>query len=224
MAAVQQVLPEAEALPWRPRVDAAQLRRDGRIWTLSVVFHVVPFVGAAALLMALQPLAVPVALACLAHAWIIPELYAQRGTNVLRPRGRAEEQPEQRAIGLLGDLVGHEARAMHARTGLVLEAGGLGTWIVGEAGAVLVPRRGGRVYCYCIKVDAQHPAAGALPSGARIAHLLLALRSDEQGFATVANLSFAGARWRLRRRMRKEMLPALDAAPSWSDSASSAAR
>lgn len=212
MATVEHVLPEAEALPWRPRVDATQLRRDGRRWTRSVAFHVVPFVASATLLMALQPLALPVALACLAHAWIIPELYAQRGANVLRPRGRKGEEPEQRSVGLLGDLVGHDARELHARTGLVLEPGLLGAWIVGEAGAVLLPRCSGRVYCYCIKVDGQHPAAAELPSGDRIAHLLLALRSDEQGFATVANLSFAGARWRLRRRMRKEMLPALEAA------------
>ena len=32
-----------------------------------------------------------------------------------------------------------------------------------------------------------------LPTGDRIAHLLLALRADEQGFATVANLAFSGA-------------------------------
>jgi hypothetical protein len=224
MATAEQVLPEARALPWRPRVDAARLRYEGRIWTLSVAFHVIPFAAAASLLMALQPLALPVALVCLAHAWVIPELYAQRGANVLRPRGRKADAPEQRAVGLLGDLVGHEARELHARTGLVLEPGRLGTWIVGEAGAVLVPAAGRRVYCYCIKVDVQHPAAADLPSGDRIAHLLLALRSDEQGFATVANLSFAGAPWRLRRRMRKEMLPALRAALDRPAGASCSAR
>jgi hypothetical protein len=53
-----------------------------------------------------------------------------------------------------------------------------------------------------------------LPSGDRVAHLLLALRADERGFATVANLAFAGARWRLRRRLDKPMLPALAAAVS----------
>ena len=222
MATVQEALPEAEALYWRPRVDAARLRHEGRIWTLSAVVHVVPFVGAAALLMAIQPLALPVALACVAHAWIIPELYAQRGANVLRPRERRADGPEQCSAGLLGDLVGHEARALHARTGLVLEPGRLGTWLVGEAGAVLWHGRR-RVYCYCIKVDANHPGAGALPSGDRIAHLLLALRSDEQGFATVANLSFCGARWRLRRRVRAQMRPALDAAQQAFDSASSGA-
>jgi hypothetical protein len=223
MAAVSEVLPEAEAVYWRPRVDAARLRHLGELWTLSAAFHVVPFVGAAALLMWMQPLALPLALACLAHAWIIPELYAQRGANVLRPRPRKADGPEQRSVGLLGDLVGHDARALHARTGLVLEPGRLGTWIVGEAGAVLLPGRRGRAYCYCVKVDASHPAAGELPSGDRIAHLLLALRSDEQGFATVANLAFAGARWRLRRRMRKETRPALAAAHSRQDLTSSPA-
>jgi hypothetical protein len=51
-----------------------------------------------------------------------------------------------------------------------------------------------------------------LPSCDRIAHLLLALREDEQGFATVANHAFAGARWRVRRRLPKSQRPALDAA------------
>jgi hypothetical protein len=223
MAAVE-VLPEAEALYWRPRVDAARLRHLGRLWTLSAAFHVLPFVSAAALLMWAQPLALPVALACLAHAWIIPELYAQRGANVLRHRARQADGPEQRSVGLLGDLVGHDARDLHARTGLVIEPGALGVWIVGEAGAVLLHGRRKQAYCYCIKVDAKHPGAGELPSGDRIAHLLLALRSDEQGFATVANLAFAGARWRLRRRVRKELRPALDAALLRSDSASCVAR
>jgi hypothetical protein len=221
--ATADVLPESEALYWRTRVDAERLRHQGRLWTLSAVLHVVPFLGAATLLMWVQPLALPVALACIAHAWVIPELYAQRGANVLRPRARLDDGPEQRSVGLLGDLVGHEARELHARTGLVLEPGTLGTWLVGEAGAVLLHGRRRRAYCYCIKVDANHPGAGELPAGDRIAHLLLALRSDEQGFATVANLSFAGARWRLRRRMRTEMRPALDAALFRLDSTSTAA-
>ena len=206
------VLPEAEAVHWRARVDERDLRRVGALWTLTAVFHVLPFGVAAALLMWVQPLALPVALACLAHAWVIPELSAPGGANVLRARPRTAAAPEQRSVGLLGDLLGHEARELHARTGVVLEPGRLGTWIVGEAGAVLVPGRRGRVYCYCIQVDPRHPAAGELPSGDRIAHLLLALRSDEPGFATVANLSFAGARWRLRRRLPKQQRLALDGA------------
>ena len=220
--AAADVLPELAGVHWRRRVDAAHLRLRGRLWTLTMVAHVVPFAGAATLLMVLQPLALPVALVCLAHAWIIPELYAQRGANVLRPRSRPRAGaagvpepvgPEQRSVGLLGDLVAHEARALHARTGLVLEPGRLGVWLVGEAGAVLLHGRR-RAYCYCVKVDPRRPQASELPSGDRIAHLLLALRSDEAGFATVANLAFAGAPWRLRRRMRQEMRPALAAARS----------
>jgi len=206
------VLPEAAAIPWRARVDETQLRRLGAYWTLTTVAHIVPFTLAAIGLMLLNPLAAPVALACLAHAWVIPELYAQRGANVLRPRGRGAEEPERRSVGLLGDLIGHDARELHARTGLVLEPGRLGVWLVAEAGALLLPPNSRKVYCYCVKVDGRVDGASALPSGDRTAHLLLALRSDEQGFATVANLSFAGARWRLRRRMRREMRPALDAA------------
>jgi hypothetical protein len=55
-------------------------------------------------------------------------------------------------------------------------------------------------------------AEGDLPSADRTAHLLLALREDEEGFATVANLAFSGAAWRVRGRLPAAMRPALDAA------------
>jgi hypothetical protein len=201
-------LPELAAVHWRPRVDAERLRRSDALWTVTTVAHVVPFVAAGAALVAVQPLAAPVTLASLAHAWVIPELYAQRGANVVRRKpGRATREAEARSVGLLGDLVGHEARALHAQTGLVLERGRLGVWLVGPAGALLVRRGGRRVLCYCVGVN--HPE---LPSGDRVAHLLLALRSDEHGLATVANLAFSGARWRVRRRLDPAMRPALDAA------------
>src|SRR4051812_8652178 len=158
-------------------------------------------------MVALNPLAAPVSAMALAHAWIIPELYAKRGANVVRPRGRGDEDAEHRSVGLLGDLVDHRGRELHARTGLVIEEGALGTWLVGEAGALLVAPGGRRVYCYCVRA-----ADPDLPSGDRIAHLLLALRADEEGFATVANLAFSGAQWRLRRRLEPQLRPALDAA------------
>jgi hypothetical protein len=200
-------LPELAAVHWRPRVDTQRLRRTDALWTATTVAHVVPFLGAAGALVAVQPLAAPVSLAALAHAWVIPELYAQRGANVVRPkRSRATEEAEARSVGLLGDLVGHEARELHADTGLVLERGRLGAWLVGPTGALLVRPGGRRVLCYCVGVKDPE-----LPSGDRVAHLLLALRSDERGFATVANLAFSGARWRVRRRMAAEMRPALDA-------------
>jgi hypothetical protein len=200
-------LPEVASVYWRPRVDEATLRRRGTLWTAVTVAHVVPFVAVAILLVALQPLALPVSLIALAKAWLIPELYAQRGANVVRAKLRAGEAAEQRALGLLGDLVGHNARELYARTGLVLERGALGVWLVGEAGALLMRPGGRRVLCYCVRVPAPD-----LPAGDRTAHLLLALRADEPGFATVANLAFCGARWRVRRRLGARMRPALDAA------------
>ncbi len=202
------VLPELAALHWRARVDDVRLRRTGRQWTASTVAHVVPFVGAAAALFAAEPLAAPVSLAALAHAWIIPELYAQRGANVVRPkRTTSAVGSEERALGLLGDLVGHAARDLHAQTGLILERGALGVWLVGPAGALLVRRGGRRTHCWCVRV--RDPD---LPRGDRIAHLLLALRADEHGFATVANQAFSGATWRVRRRLDKAQRPALAAA------------
>ena len=186
-------------------MDAARLRTYARAWTATTIGHTVPLLGAAALLLFLNPLTFPIAAILAAHAWAIPELYANRGAKVVKPRRRAADGAERTALGLLGDLVGHEARDLHARTGLVLERGGMGVWLVGEAGALLV--RGRRVHCWCV-----HAVDTNLPSGDRIAHLLLALREDEQGFATVANHAFAGARWRVRRRLEREMRPALDAA------------
>jgi hypothetical protein len=203
------LLPETAAVYWRPRVDERSLERRGRVWTLTTVAHTIPFCIAAAVLFVLEPLSAPVGAILLAHAWAIPELYARRGANVLRRRPRKEEGPERTAVGLLGDLVGHEARELHARTGLVLERGALGVWLVGEAGAVLVRPGGRRVYCWCVHVDDT-----TLPSADRIAHLLLALRTDEQGFATVANLAFSGHRRRVRRRIPPSLRPALDAAGS----------
>jgi hypothetical protein len=200
------VLPETAAVYWRPRIDAARLRRRGRLWTLTTLAHSIPFLATAALLMALEPLSFPVAAVAVVHAWGIPALYASRGAGVVRPRPRADDGAERTALGLLGDLLGHEARALHARTGLALERGALGVWLVGEAGALLVRPGGRRVDCWCVKVDAE------LPSADRTAHLLLALREDEAGFATVANLAFSGAAWRLRRRLRAPMRAALDAA------------
>jgi hypothetical protein len=205
-------LPEVATVAWRPLVDADRLRRRGDLWTATTVAHVVPFVLAGVVLVMLQPLALPVALACIAHAWVIPELYAARGANVVRRRrppgaGRGWAGPESRALGLLGDLVGHDARDAYLVSGLVPEQGDLGTWLVGPAGALLV-RRGrlgrGRVDCWCVRV--RDPD---LPDADRVSHLLLALRADERGFATVANLAFSGAAWRVRRRVEGRQRRAL---------------
>jgi hypothetical protein len=169
-------------------------------------------------LILLSPVTIPVGIAALAQAWIIPELYAARGANVLRPRANrrsrqagSDVEPdlpgEQVAVGFLGDLIGHSARELHARTGLVLEQGKLGVWVLAQAGALLVRPGGRRVHCLCVRAN-----DGELPPSDRIAHLLLALRTDEAGFATVANLAFAGAPWRLRRRLGQPGREALDGA------------
>lgn len=200
------VLPETAAVYWRPRVDAARLRRRGHGWTFSTLAHTVPFLATAVLLIALEPLSFPVAAIAVVHAWGIPALYANRGAGVVRPRRRAATAPERTALGLLGDLLGHDARELHERTGLALERGRLGVWLVGEAGALLVRPGGRRVDCWCVKAE------GELPSADRTAHLLLALREDEEGFATVANLAFSGAAWRVRGRLPRPLRPALDAA------------
>jgi hypothetical protein len=186
-------------------MDERRLSLYARAWTATTLFHTVPLVAVAGLLMTIHPVAAAVGVILLAHAWAIPELYANRGAKVVKPRGRAGSGAEAVALGLLGDLLGHAARELHARTGLVLERGALGVWLVGEAGALLV--RGRRVHCWCVRVPEP-----SLPSGDRIAHLLLALREDEIGFATVANHAFAGARWRVRRRLPRRVRPALDAA------------
>ena len=51
----------------------------------------------------------------------------------------------------------------------------------------MLPPDGRRAHCFCVRVTDPD-----LPPSDRIAHLLLALRTDETGFATVANHAFAG--------------------------------
>jgi hypothetical protein len=200
-------MPELAAVPWRPLADGGTLRRTERLWTLTTLSHVVPFCAVAIGLFLLAPLTLPIGLLALGHAWVICEVYAARGANVLKSTHRPlSEAGERTALGLLGDLVGHDARAGFERTGLVGEPGALGTWLIGEKGALLVRPGGRRVHCLCVRV----PEAG-LPRADRVAHLLLALRADERGFATLANCAFAGARWRVRRRLPAHMRPALDA-------------
>jgi hypothetical protein len=167
----------------------------------------VPFVCAGVGMIWLEPLATPVALAALAHAWIIPELYAFRGASVVRPKQPRAAEGEPVAQGLLGDLLGHDERELQRETGLALQRGELGVWLLGEGGALLVSPDGRRVHCFCVGTVERE-----LPPSDRIAHLLLALRVDEEGFATVANHAFAGAPWRVARRLPRRMRPALNAA------------
>jgi len=74
VAAEPTVLPEAATVYWRPRADGERLDRRGRLWTLTTVAHIVPFVLTAALLCALSWAALPVALACLAPPDLPPSI------------------------------------------------------------------------------------------------------------------------------------------------------
>ena len=212
-AAAAEGLPELATVWWRPRTDKNSIRRTERQWLAWTVAQTVPFLAIGALLVALKPLLIPMSLLAVAQAWIIAELYAARGAAVVRPRGLsgvapgANKDAERTALGLLGDLLDHRSRALHDGTGLVLERGELGAWVLGEAGAILVTPGRRCAHCYCVK-----PTDADLPHADRVAHLLLALRADESGFATVANLAFCGARWRLRRRLDRSARVALDAA------------
>ena len=123
-------------------------------------------------------------------------------------RGELDGAAERVALGLLGDLVGHDERDLLAATGLVLQRGRLGTWLVGEQGAFLLRSGGRRVDCWCVRVA----DVTDLPAADRVAHLLLALREDELGFVKVANLGFSGARWRVGRHLDLRSRPALAAA------------
>lgn len=203
-------LPELAEVYWRPRIDERALRRIDRRWTASVIAHELPFIATAIGMPLLSLVMAPVSVAALAFAFFIPRLYAARGAGVLRPpRRRSAPGPERRALGLLGDLVDHDARAVLTATGFVVEPGRLGVWLVGPTGALLVRRGGRRVQCYCVRATGED-----LPASDRIAHLLLALRADEAGFATVANVTFSGARRRIRGRLTPDARAALDAAVS----------
>lgn len=209
------MLEETATVPWRTRPDPTSLRRRGHLWTAWTVAISTPFLAVAGVLVALEPLLFPVAAWSVAHGIAIPALYARRGARSVVPlggersaAGDGDPGAERMALGLLGDLLSHEARELVAATGLVVERGRLGVWVLGERGAMLVRSRGRRTDCWCVRTG----EAADLPAADRISHLLLALREDEAGFATVANMDFSGATWRIRRRMEARSRPALAAA------------
>src|SRR5436190_4029990 len=196
-------LPEVAEVWWRTPVDDARLRRIEWLAASYTTVYVVPFFVMAFVLVAIEPLLAFVSALCLLHAWVIPELFAHRGSRVMVGSRRADEGGR----GLLADLLDRRAAAVEAATGAVVEPGRLGVWVIAERGALLVRQGGRRVHAFCVGVKEPD-----LPRAERVAHLLLALRQDEMGFATVANHAFTGATWRLRRRLPRDRVPALDAA------------
>jgi hypothetical protein len=209
-------LEEAAALWWRPDVTERELGRRGRRWTLWTAWVAIVFTAPGIVLLLLSPLTLPVALGCFAHAWFVPWLQARRGARAVVPLGDtrggagagADPAAGRMALGLLGDLVGHAERELLGETGLALERGKLGVWLVGERGAIMVRHGRRRVDSWCVRVGEPE----GLPPADRIAHLLLALREDEAGFAKVGNLGFSGAPWRVRRGLPERCRPALDEA------------
>jgi hypothetical protein len=214
-------LVEAQRLPWRERASERTLVRDGRRWTKWTIMVVIGFGAPAATVLALDLWLFPVAILLSAHGYLICRLQAGRAVTSVMPLGarrsstgpaedRSPSDPESVAIGLLGDLLDHRERELLLDTGLAMQRGRLGVWLLGERGALLVRPGGRRIFSFCVRVG----ESDDLPGGDRVAHLLLALREDEEGFATVANLGFSGALRRCRRRMKPEQRPALEAAVS----------
>jgi len=156
----------------------------------------------------IEPLTFPIALLCFAHAWAVPWIQARRGAQSVVALGSKRSAavrdgatgPERVALGLLADLVGRDGIDCLKMTGFASYGGELGLWLVGEQGAFLVRDGvlGKRVFSWCVRVG----DAGDLPAADRVAHLFLALREDEAGFATIANLNFSGAGWRVRQHLR----------------------
>lgn len=205
-------LAEIESLPWRKPMTLGRLARIERRWTIWNFAISGPFFATAVLLMVLEPLLFPAAVWSLLHGFSIPMLYARRGARSIVPlggigstAGRGDAEAEGVALGLLGDLVGHEARELARETGLVMERGELGVWLLGERGAILVRPGGKRVITWCVKIADTE----GLPAADHVSHLLLALREDELGFTTVANLDYCGPRRRLRPRLEPRIRPAL---------------
>src|SRR3954453_13402120 len=117
---MEAVLSEAAAMPWRQRASEKSLEKEGRIWTLWSVAIIVTFGLPAGLLIWIEPLAFPVSAIFLGHGIAVLHLQARRGARGVKPIADSESGPERTALGLLGDLVGHDERVILEETGLAL--------------------------------------------------------------------------------------------------------
>ena len=209
---VSAALPELEAVAWRRRTDERSLRLRERISAAYTTLYVTPLVLVAAGLLLARAAPVPGvcagARARLGDPGAVRE--PRRGRGAGAAAGARRTGPSRWRRGCSATCSATSERELQRRTGLALERGRLGVWLVGDAGALLVRPGGRRVHTFCVRV-----ADAELPRSDRVAHLLLALREDEQGFATVANHAFAGRHVAHRRRAGwrpRPARPALDAA------------
>ena len=157
-------------------MDEGRLRLKGFSWTASAVFQALPMLATAGLMLFLGPgdgagrdhPADP----RVGDPRALRQPRARRWSSRKAARGRRRRRRPRSGCSATSSAT--TRASCTRRTGLVLERGAFGVWLVGEAGALLV--RGRRVHCWCVR--ATDPA---LPSSDRIAHLLLALRADEAG-------------------------------------------
>ena len=112
--------------------SCAATRASGCCWTLA---YTVPFIAAGVVLAGRAAARVPGR-----ARELRPRLDHPRAVRVPRRERaaaegrRATRRSEPVAQGLLGDLLGHEARELQRATGLAMERSGMGVWLVGEAG------------------------------------------------------------------------------------------
>ena len=195
--------PETAAVHWRPR----RWTRRGcalyaRSWTVD---DGRPGRADAArppsLLLSLDPLTVAVGVILLAHAWAIPELYANRGAKVVKPRPRAARPAGARPRSACSATSSATRRASCTRApGWCSSAGALGVWLVGEAGALLVR---GAAACTAGACACRTRAAVRRPHRAPAARAA----RGRAGLRDRGQPRLRGARWRVRRRLPKRDAP-----------------
>jgi len=83
-------------------MDGGRLALMGWSWTASTLVQVLPMFALATILVLLDPVTIAVGVIMLVHAWAIPELYANRGAKVIKPKARSGAEAEATALGLLG--------------------------------------------------------------------------------------------------------------------------
>src|SRR3954452_24673443 len=105
-------------MPWRRRASDRSLAREGRIWTLWSIGILITFGLPAVLLVWIEPLAFPVSAIFLGHGIAVLHLQARRGARGVKPIGAPDGHAARTALGLLGDLLGHDARRLLNETGL----------------------------------------------------------------------------------------------------------